>query len=387
MRFSHTAGGTARLPGRLSAGLRERWFSLRNGLLASERFRRWAAAFPLTRPIAQHHARELFDLCAGFVYSQVLFACVRLKLLERLQQSAADARTLASELDLDLDSVTRLLDAARSLRLLSRLDDTRYAVGPLGAEILGDPGVQHMVLHHAMLYRDIADPIALLRGEPGSGALRDYWAYATRTDPLVLNETDVGPYTRLMASSQPMIASEILAVCSHFGRASRVLDIGGGDGTFLARLARCHPHLKLALFDLPAVTARARVALHGHGLDRRIDIHAGDFLRDPIPTGADLMCLIRIIHDHDDADAHRLLVAIRKALPPTGRLLLAEPMAGTRGAEAMGDAYFGFYLLAMGKGRPRTRDRLREMLRSAGFESIESVPTRLPLLVRILIAG
>ena len=120
MRFSHTAGGTARLPGRLSAGLRARWFSLRNGLLASERFRRWAAAFPLTRPIAQHHARELFDLCAGFVYSQVLFACVRLKLLERLQQSAADARTLASELDLDLDSVTRLLDAARSLRLLSR---------------------------------------------------------------------------------------------------------------------------------------------------------------------------------------------------------------------------------------------------------------------------
>ena len=45
-----------------------------DGLLASPRFRRWAAAFPLTRPIARRRARELFDLCAGFVYSQVLLA-------------------------------------------------------------------------------------------------------------------------------------------------------------------------------------------------------------------------------------------------------------------------------------------------------------------------
>ena len=43
------------------------------------------------------------------------------------------------------------------------------------------------------------------------------------------------------------------------------------------------------------------------------------------------------------------------ALPADGTLLLAEPMAGSRGAEPVGDAYFGFYLLAMGSGRPRTR--------------------------------
>ncbi len=42
------------------------------------------------------------------------------------------------------------------------------------------------------------------------------------------------------------------------------------------------------------------------------------------------------------------------ALPPGGTLLIAEPMAGTPGAEAMGDAYFGLYLWAMGSGRPRS---------------------------------
>ena len=57
-----------------------------------------------------------------------------------------------------------------------------------------------------------------------------------------------------------------------------------------------------------------------------------------------------------------LLRAIRRALPAGGTLLIAEPMSGVRGAEPIGDAYFGFYLLAMGSGRPRTFARLKEML-------------------------
>ncbi|MCC7280468.1 MAG: methyltransferase, partial [Chromatiaceae bacterium] len=51
---------------------------MRNRLLASPAFQRWAVDFPLTRPIAQRRARALFDVTAGFVYSQILFACVRL---------------------------------------------------------------------------------------------------------------------------------------------------------------------------------------------------------------------------------------------------------------------------------------------------------------------
>jgi demethylspheroidene O-methyltransferase len=54
-------------------------------------------------------------------------------------------------------------------------------------------------------------------------------------------------------------------------------------------------------------------------------------------------------------------------------------MSGTPGAEAMGDAYFGLYLLAMGKGRARTPSELAHLLLAAGFTQIQSIPTRLPL--------
>jgi demethylspheroidene O-methyltransferase len=110
-----------------------------------------------------------------------------------------------------------------------------------------------------------------------------------------------------------------------------------------------------------------------------------DALRQPLPTGADVASLVRVIHDHDDGPALALLKRVHAALPPDGALLIAEPMAGTAGAEPMGDAYFGFYLLAMGSGRPRTASELSALARSAGFASARPLPTRRPLLVRVLL--
>jgi demethylspheroidene O-methyltransferase len=73
-------------------------------------------------------------------------------------------------------------------------------------------------------------------------------------------------------------------------------------------------------------------------------------------------------------------------LPAGGTVVISEPLAGTPGAAAMGDAYFGFYLQAMGSGRPRTAARLAEMLQTSGFEVVRQVPTARPLLAGVLTA-
>ena len=56
--------------------------------------------FPLTRPIARRRARELFDLVAGFVYSQVLLACVRLRCSSCWPTGPQTAAALRRRLDL-----------------------------------------------------------------------------------------------------------------------------------------------------------------------------------------------------------------------------------------------------------------------------------------------
>jgi demethylspheroidene O-methyltransferase len=370
--------------GAMPVPMLDRWFAWRDRLLASARFQRWAAAFPLTRPVARRRARALFDLCAGFVYSQVLYACVRLQLFDLLRAGPATPHDLSPYLGLSPDATERLLAAAASLGLVERRPLGRFGLGPLGAAMADQPAIAALVEHHAKLYADLADPVGLLRGDVGDTALGGYWPYA-RPFSRECSCDETAPYSRLMSLSQSMIADEVLDAVS-LAPHRCLLDVGGGEGAFLAATARRAPHLRLQLFEIPAVAARAEARLAAEGLGDRIEVMGGNFHLDPLPIGADVVSLVRVLHDHDDAAASALLRAIRLALPPGGKLLLAEPMAETPGAEPAGDAYFGFYLLAMGSGRPRSAQRLKEMLETAGFSGVRHRPTRLPLLVRVLLA-
>ena len=88
---------------------RARWLSFRNGLIASRRFQHWAASFPLTRPVARRRARAAFVLVAGFVYSQILSACINLKLFDILSQGPLPIAVLGPRLGLAPEAALRLL--------------------------------------------------------------------------------------------------------------------------------------------------------------------------------------------------------------------------------------------------------------------------------------
>jgi demethylspheroidene O-methyltransferase len=364
------------------------WREWRNRLLMSARFQRAAAAFPLTRRRARREARELFDIVAGFTYSQITLACVRLGLLQRLRDAPATEDDLLTQLAMPPAAAATLLRAAAALELLESCPlrgTTGWALGRRGAALLGNPGVLAMIEHHAVLYADLTDPLAMLRAPRGSTALANYWPYASAAVPGEVAAERTADYTRLMSASQGLVADEILDAFD-IRHQRRVLDVGGGDGTFLRAVARRSPTTRLMLFDLPGVAEQARHRFAEAGLGERAEVFAGDFSRDPLPAGADLISLVRVLHDHDDPRVETLLRAAYAALEPGGRLVVAEPLAGTRGAERMGDAYFGVYLWAMGSGRPRSAAELAGMLEQAGFSRVSRRPTRVPLQTSVLVA-
>jgi demethylspheroidene O-methyltransferase len=231
-----------------------------------------------------------------------------------------------------------------------------------------------MIAHHDVLYRDLTDPLDLLASDRPTDLSR-FWDYGEKRE-------GAAAYSRLMSASQEFVAEEVLAAWP-FLRHRRLLDVGGGDGTFLRAAHRHAPQLQLALFDLPAVARIAQSRLGEEGIPA--SVHAGSFLDDPLPEGADLLTLNRVLHDHGDEAVRTILRRAYEALAPGGTLLVNEPMAGA-GTRRMSDAYFGFYLLAMRQGEPRSAERLSALLMQAGFRKPRLVPTAMPLLVGMIAA-
>jgi len=363
---------------------RERWLAWRDRQLTSAQFQQRAQRLWFLRPFVRRRARGLFDLVAGFVYSQVLLALVRVRAFEILAEGPQSTAALAQRFALSQESTERLLAAAAALDLVEHRRGGRWGLGVLGAPLVGNAALLAMIEHHTLLYGDLQDPLALLRGEGDAPALSRYWAYAEAAAPGRLQRADVDAYSALMSASQPLVAQQVLdAYPLHHHR--RLLDVGGGQGRFLVAAGQRHPQLQLMLFDLPAVVAPATASFAAYGLGERAEVHGGDFRRDALPPGADIASLVRVLYDHDDAAALDILRAVHRALPPGGSLLVAEPMAGAPGAPRMGDAYFGMYLLAMRGGRARSAAELTALLHQAGFERVRERATPIPLQVGVLV--
>ena len=350
--------------------LPEFFLRFRNRLLADLRFHRLMQRFAPTRYIARQKSNQLFDLLAGFSYSQVLYACVDLKVFDHVGLAGCTASELARATGLTTDRCDMLVKAAQALLLLERRAD-RIMLGEHGAVILAQPWIMQFVEHHKFFYRDLVNPADMLRGVPVTGGLRDYWSYS---DP----NTDRAPYSDLMAASQAAVSEQVLAGFD-FSPYKRFLDIGGGSGAFVRAVGNRYPHLELNVFDLPGVANLAQDVNPPN-----IQSHPGNFLHDPLPKGMDLVSLVRVVHDHDDEPILALLRNIRAAVAPGTTLLIAEPFSGNPKTARVTDAYFNFYFAAMGQGRTRSTQEIASLAQLASFGSLRVYQSRMPLITGII---
>jgi demethylspheroidene O-methyltransferase len=110
----------------------------------------------------------------------------------------------------------------------------------------------------------------------------------------------------------------------------------------------------------------------------------GNLFSDELPRGADLVTLVRVLHDHDDDPVQSLLPRLCDSLDSGAQLMVAEPMAGPAAGGV--EAYFANYFLAMGQGRLRTYDELAAMIKRAGFAQVSAKAPPVPMLVELLLA-
>ena len=194
-----------------------------NLLFSSEKFQSWASNFPLIRRIARKEGEEIFDLIMGFVNAQVLWALVELRILNSLLDGPKHVSDIALATALPQGRAEILMNSATALGLTKRRADGVYVLSRKGASLLGVPGLMDMIRHHAHFYRDISDPVALLRDEVDT-ELSHFWPYvfgASDSAPMEVTEN----YCQLMAASQKLVAHDTLKMVV-FDSGNKILDVG-----------------------------------------------------------------------------------------------------------------------------------------------------------------
>src|SRR5262245_37340523 len=147
-----------------------------------------------------------------------------------------------------------------------------------------------------------------------------------------------------------------------FSGFSTIADIGGGRGHLLSAVLKAAPQARGVLFDLPHVTATAQAA----GVESdRLRMHPGSFFKDPLPS-ADCYLIMQVIHDWSDAEAARILAAIRKAAATGAKLLVIECIVPDDSKPSW-TKMLDIQMLTLLNGKERTEKEYSAMLRDAGF--------------------
>ena len=301
-----------------------------------------------------------------FLKSRVILTAAALDMFTILHGKPATARQLAGRLRLQPRGTTRLLDCLVTLGVLEKRSEG-YSLTASG-ELLSS--------HHP----DTILPMVL-----HLNSLWDSWSGLTETvkrgrNPrrAVIRERDTKSLKAFIGAMHVVgrsLAAEI-AASYEAGRFSRLLDIGGGSGTYTIAFLKKDPKMTAVLFDLKRVIPMARERLRAEGLLKRVRLAAGDFYRDELPPGCNLALLSAIIHQNSSAENLALFRKIRLALEPGGAILIRDHIMDESRTNPPAGALFALNMLVNTDGGDTyTFAEVRKGLERAGFVDVRLVRT------------
>ena len=321
-------------------------------------------------------AAVLLRVAAGFVSSQVLYVAAELGIADLLAHGALTAQELASKTGAQADAMARLLRALVAFGILKCNGDDKFLLTAAGEFLRSDvPGSQRALVRFLVgpwywrAWENLSHSIRT--GEPAFDHVWgmsnfEYW----RRHPDVSKIHD-----EAMEGLTALETARILASYdfSHFGK---VVDVGGGNGAFLAALLRQHPKITGTLADLSHVVSLASGVLQQAGVVDRCDIVACDFF-EALPAGGDAYVLKHVIHDWDDERARRILRNCHRFMGESAKLLIIDMVFPAQPTPETAMAYISDIGMFVGTpgGRERTQGNFQELLESAGFEFIQVIPT------------
>jgi 2-polyprenyl-3-methyl-5-hydroxy-6-metoxy-1,4-benzoquinol methylase len=305
----------------------------------------------------------LYGLGAGFQASEIMFTAVSLGIFAALDAGPATNKSLAGRLHLSQDAFARFMLALKSMGLVQERSGS-YSKTALLRRCLGTAGqgCEDILLH----LETLKSPWSHLGYSLRKGTMRQPRKKALADYPRQLKRFLAAMHASGVVKSAAIVKAFPLR---HY---RRMLDIGGGMGTYAVSFARKNPALQATVFDLASVVPHAKKYIRQCGMSARVSAAAGECLSDPLPDkDYDLVLLSNILHIYAARDARAIIKKAAQALKRNGTLLIHDYIIG------LGDQFFvSLFDMTMLTGTPQgqchSRTELSRWMTDSGLSRIRT---------------
>lgn len=306
----------------------------------------------------------IMSLALGFMAAKHLFAANELGIFEALADSPTTIDGLAARTGLTRRAARISADAMVALGLLEREGDT-YRNGQVAAAFLTGRGPADL-----RPFLRFWDKISYPRWCEFSEAI-------AKGPSKEIIELDDELQEVASAGIEAILAGPAAALPKtfDFSRHRRLLDVGGGTGSWSMTVARAYPHVQATVFELPAVADIARKRVAAAGLASRIGVIIGDARSAALPPGYDVFLLANIFHYWSPDESRALLRRVRSAAAIGASLLLVDfwtDPTHTKPVEAALMA--GEFAVHLRNGDVYSVEEVRGWLEDTGWRFIRHAP-------------
>lgn len=309
------------------------------------------------------HPGTLLELSGAYWKTCTLHAAVKLDIFTHLGKDTLTAREMTQKTGWDARGLTMLLDALAAMALLTKTS-AGYANTQAADDFLSKDSNQYigyMIQHHHHLADSwVRMDEAVTQGGPireRSSVSSEQWREAFL----------MGMFNNAMATAPALAQTVDLSGCN------RLLDMGGGPGTYAIHFCRANTDLTAVVFDLPTTRPFAEKTIQQFSLSDRIRFVPGDYTTDEIPLNQefDVAWLSHILHGEGPDKAAEIVVHAAKTLLPGGQLLIHDfILADTRDRPEFAALFSLNMLLGTDSGQSYTQSEITKMMTAAGLTDI-----------------
>jgi 2,7-dihydroxy-5-methyl-1-naphthoate 7-O-methyltransferase len=301
---------------------------------------------------------RLTDLCTPWC----MHVLVTLRIADHIAAGLTRIEELASASGSDCDSLHRVLRHVVEKGVFEERAPGEFALNGPARGLLGPGaklGFDLSGIGGRMAYAWGSLLSAVRTGAPAYHTVfgRPFW------DDLQANPEVAASFDALMGPAGHGTPDPDVLVSGDWDRVKHVVDVGGGTGSLLAEILRARPTVRGTLVDLPLTVARSHQTFQEAGVSDRCTVVGQSFF-DPLPAGADLYLLKKVLDDWPDREATALLRRCAEAARPDGRVVV---LGGVSPEDASAPSPELLMMVLLG-GKSRSLVEFRHLAGGAGLE-------------------